>query len=100
MEIDILRRFKHPNLTAFYGVYGVLDHGVQKLWLAMELCDAGSVTDLAKCILPKRLPEPICAYVLHETLEALAFLHKHGVIHRDIKGQNLLLTSAGDVKIG
>lgn len=40
------------------------------------------------------------AYVLHQTVCALEYLHKNLVIHRDIKGQNILLTNDGQVKLG
>lgn len=70
-----------------------------KLWLAMEFCGGGSVTDLAKNMLPKRLPETMFQYVLHETLKALVYLHSQGIVHRDIKGQNILMTDDGDIRL-
>lgn len=45
------------------------------------------------------LPEPIIAYILRETLEALVYLHNNHCMHRDIKGHNVLLTEAGAVKL-
>lgn len=76
VEVDVLRRAKHPNIPKFFGAFlqkapkGGSD---PKLWLAMEFCGGGSVTDLAKKALPKQLPEPAVAYVLLETLKGLKY---------------------------
>jgi STE20-like kinase len=50
--------------------------------------------------LEKPLTEPQIRYVCHEICEGLDFLHEHGVIHRDLKAGNVLLTHDGNVKIG
>ena len=72
-----------------------------QLWLVMELCTSGSVTDLAKAILKanQRLDEPIIAYIIRETLRALHHLHSNNVIHRDVKGHNILITGDGHIKL-
>ncbi|EGD81055.1 STE/STE20/MSN protein kinase [Salpingoeca rosetta] len=107
VEIDILKKFgTHKNLTTFYGVFlaepdgNTLErHPQEKLWLVMELCDAGSVIDLAEKLKPKAIPENIIAYIIRETTEAIRFLHKNLIIHRDIKGQNVLMNAHGEVKL-
>jgi len=100
VEINVLRRFsEHPNLTKFFGVFLARDAKQDKLWVAMELCAFGSVTDLSKKLKPKLLPEYVVAYVLKETLEAIRFLHLNRVVHRDIKGQNILMTELGSIKL-
>ena len=76
------------------------DDGLLKLWVAMELCAGGSITDLAKRMRPKPLPEHVLAYALHETCEAMRYLHFNHIIHRDIKGQNILVTDSGAIKLG
>lgn len=70
-----------------------------KLWLVMEFCGGGSITDLVKKMVPKKLPEPVFAFLLNQTLEALKYLHANGVVHRDIKGQNILMTDGGEVRL-
>ncbi|CAF4264948.1 unnamed protein product [Rotaria sp. Silwood2] len=74
---------------------------LDQLWLVMELCTSGSVTDLAKAILKanQRLDEPIIAYIMRETLKALYHLHSNNVIHRDVKGHNILITGDGHIKL-
>jgi myosin III len=74
---------------------------LDQLWLVMELCTSGSVTDLAKANLKANqyLDEIIIAYILRETLKALLHLHSNNVVHRDVKGHNILLTGDGHVKL-
>uniref|UniRef100_A0A8C6Q5Y6 non-specific serine/threonine protein kinase n=1 Tax=Nothobranchius furzeri TaxID=105023 RepID=A0A8C6Q5Y6_NOTFU len=65
--------------------------------LVMEFCGAGSVTDLIKNTKGNGLKEDWAAYICREI--GLAHLHQHKVIHRDIKGQNVLLTENAEVKL-
>ncbi|KAK7904458.1 hypothetical protein WMY93_017065 [Mugilogobius chulae] len=70
-----------------------------QLWLVMEFCGAGSVTDLIKNTKGNSLKEEWTAYICREILRGLTHLHHHKVIHRDIKGQNVLLTENAEVKL-
>ncbi|KAJ8416603.1 hypothetical protein AAFF_G00324810 [Aldrovandia affinis] len=70
-----------------------------QLWLVMEFCGAGSVTDLVKNTKGNSLKEDWIAYICREILRGLSHLHAHKVIHRDIKGQNVLLTENAEVKL-
>uniref|UniRef100_A0A452SMK7 non-specific serine/threonine protein kinase n=1 Tax=Ursus americanus TaxID=9643 RepID=A0A452SMK7_URSAM len=67
--------------------------------LVMEFCGAGSVTDLIKNTKGNTLKEEWIAYICREILRGLSHLHQHKVIHRDIKGQNVLLTENAEVKL-
>ena len=62
----------------------------------MEYADGGSLGDLARKTV---LSEACARSYLHDILQGLAFLHKNGVVHRDIKGDNILLTAAHRAKI-
>uniref|UniRef100_A0A4W3KAW5 non-specific serine/threonine protein kinase n=1 Tax=Callorhinchus milii TaxID=7868 RepID=A0A4W3KAW5_CALMI len=68
-------------------------------FLVMEFCGAGSITDLVKNTKGNSLKEDWIAYICREILRGLAHLHVHHVIHRDIKGQNVLLTENAEVKL-
>ncbi|XP_021050844.2 myosin-IIIa [Mus pahari] len=102
-EYNILRTLSdHPNVVRFYGIYFKKDKiNGDKLWLVLELCNGGSVTDLVKGFLKRgeRMSEPVIAYILHEALMGLQHLHSNKTIHRDVKGNNILLTTEGGVKL-
>ncbi|XP_042332773.1 myosin-IIIa isoform X3 [Sceloporus undulatus] len=102
-EYNILKALSdHPNVVKFYGLYYKKDvKDGDQLWLVLELCNGGSVTDLVKGFLKRgeRMSEVIIAYILHEALMGLQHLHENKTIHRDIKGNNILLTTEGGVKL-
>ncbi|XP_068101656.1 myosin-IIIb isoform X8 [Hyperolius riggenbachi] len=102
-EYNILQSLpNHPNVVRFYGMYYKADQYVGgQLWLVLELCNGGSVTDLVKSILKcgQRLDEAIISYILYGALLGLQHLHNNRIIHRDVKGNNILLTTEGGVKL-
>ncbi|XP_070709056.1 myosin-IIIa [Pempheris klunzingeri] len=102
-EYNILKALSdHANVVKFYGMYYKKDVKCgDQLWLVLELCNGGSVTDLAKGMLKRgdRMDEAIIAYILHEALMGLQHLHVNKTIHRDVKGNNILLTTHGGVKL-
>ncbi|XP_075778654.1 myosin-IIIa isoform X2 [Pelodiscus sinensis] len=102
-EYNILKALSdHPNVVKFYGMYYKKDvKNGDQLWLVLELCNGGSVTDLVKGFLKRgeRMDELVIAYILHEALMGLQHLHENKTIHRDVKGNNILLTTEGGVKL-
>lgn len=93
-EVEILQKCDHPNVVRFFGTYQSLG----MLWIVMEYCEGGSV-DSVYDLLRRPLSEPLIAYVCRETLQGLRYLHEHLIIHRDVKGSNILLTKDGQVKL-
>ena len=91
-EILVMRESTHPNIVNFKDSY--LWKG--DLWVVMEYMEGGSLTDVvtAHC-----MSEAQIAAVSKETCEGLRHLHSKGVIHRDIKSDNILLSLHGDVKL-
>lgn len=69
-----------------------------KIWIFVELMDGGALTDMVVENAGK-LTEEICAYILRETLYGLDFLHSKSIIHRDIKSDNILFNTEGDIKL-
>ncbi|XP_059049522.1 serine/threonine-protein kinase mig-15 isoform X2 [Achroia grisella] len=102
LEINVLKKYSnHRNIATYYGAFikksppGKDD----QLWLVMEYCGAGSVTDLVKSTKGQSLKEEWISYICREILRGLGYLHSNKVIHRDIKGQNVLLTDNAEVKL-
>lgn len=67
----------------------------------IQYCEGGSTVDFIRKLHAenKRLPEEHIAFILRETVNAVIHLHKNHIIHRDIRGSNILLTTEGEVKL-
>merc|ERR1712137_1205802 len=68
----------------------------QEVWTIMEFMQGGA---LKKMVTKVVLEELHISYIVKEVLEALVFIHKNFVAHRDIKSHNIMLTVQGDVKL-
>ena len=91
-EILVMRASRHPNIVNY------IDSFLHKndLWVVMEYMEGGSLTDVVTANL---MTEGQIAAVSRETAQGLEHLHRHGVIHRDIKSDNVLLSMNGDIKL-
>ncbi|ORX94087.1 Pkinase-domain-containing protein [Basidiobolus meristosporus CBS 931.73] len=94
-EINLLSQLKHSesqNITKYHGSY--LEG--TKLWIIMDYAAGGSIRDLMQF---SRIEERYISIIAKEVLMALSYLHKTGIIHRDIKAANILLTEDGRVQL-
>jgi len=62
--------------------------------------DAGCLTELLEAGIYKEFNESIIRFIIFESLKALNYLHNKHIVHRDIKSDNIMLTSRGEVKLG
>lgn len=93
LEIELLRMLNHPNIVKYVDTIKTDDH----LHIILEFVENGSLAQTIKKFGP--FSEPLCAIYVSQVLEGLAYLHDQGVVHRDIKGANILTTKDGLVKL-
>ncbi|XP_067843594.1 myosin-IIIb isoform X3 [Heptranchias perlo] len=102
-ECSILQSLSnHPNVVKFYGMFYKADlKSGGQLWLVLELCNGGSVTELIRNLLKRGecMDEVLISYILYGALLGLQHLHNNRIIHRDVKGNNILLTTEGGIKL-
>ena len=93
-EINLLRATDHPNIIKLYDIYEDTDY----IYLIMEECNGGEFFDrLAKRAKEKKMyTEKECAKIFKQILEAVNYLHAHGVCHRDLKPENILFSNLSD----
>ncbi len=93
LEIDLLKNLDHPNIVKYRGFVKSAD----SLNIILEYCENGSLHSISKNF--GKFPENLVGIYMSQVLHGLLYLHEQGVIHRDIKGANILTTKQGLVKL-
>ncbi|PHH87294.1 hypothetical protein CDD83_9062 [Cordyceps sp. RAO-2017] len=92
-EIDLLKNLLHDNIVKYIGFVKSVDC----LNIILEYCENGSLHSILKAY--GKFPENLVGVYMTQVLQGLQYLHDQGVIHRDIKGANILTTKDGTVKL-
>ncbi|KAG5975868.1 hypothetical protein E4U55_007544 [Claviceps digitariae] len=92
-EIDLLKNLLHDNIVKYIGFVKSVDC----LNIILEYCENGSLHSILKAY--GKFPENLVGVYMTQVLRGLQYLHDQGVIHRDIKGANILTTKDGTVKL-
>lgn len=95
VEIDLLKNLRHKNIVKYLGSYKTKNH----LYIFLEYAENGALAGIIKPNKFGAFPESLVAVYMSQVLEGLAYLHEQGVIHRDVKGANILITKEGLVKL-
>lgn len=91
-EIHFIKNLNHHNIVKYFDAV-IKDH---KIYLILEYIEGGSLGTLCKRTI---FPESLIKLYILQILEGLDYLHKQNIVHRDIKGLNVLLTKEGKIKI-
>ena len=87
-EIDTMSKLHHPNIVKLYEAYERRRH----VYLVMEYCPGGDLTE-------RHFTEEECAQIVRNILSAVAYMHSHHVVHRDLKLENIMFDRYGEIKI-
>ncbi|KAI6860446.1 serine/threonine protein kinase, partial [Hortaea werneckii] len=94
-EIIVMKESRHDNIVNFLDAF--LQEETFELWVVMEFMEGGALTDIIDN--NASISEDQIATICYETCKGLMHLHAQNIIHRDIKSDNVLLSSRGAVKI-
>ena len=96
-EIMILNQLKHPNIVKLYDVKIKKDY----VYLVMEYCNGGTLLEALnnyKKMYGRPFTEKIVQFLMKQILSAVDYLHKNGIIHRDLKLENILLKYNSEIE--
>lgn len=95
-EIQLLKTLRHDRIVQYYGC--LRDPEERKLSIFVEYMPGGSIKDQLKAY--GALTENVTRKYTRQILQGVFYLHSNMIVHRDIKGANILRDSAGNVKLG
>lgn len=98
-ELQFNRSCNSLHIVKYYGTF--LSEETASIFIAMEYCGGGSLEAIYKRVKVRggRIGEKVLGKIAEGVLSGLSYLHERRIIHRDIKPQNILLGSEGQVKL-
>uniref|UniRef100_UPI00358EB2C7 serine/threonine-protein kinase STK11 n=1 Tax=Myxine glutinosa TaxID=7769 RepID=UPI00358EB2C7 len=95
-EIQLLKRLRHMNVIELVDV--LYNDEKQKMYMVMEYCVCG-IQEMLDSVLDNKFPMYQAHGYFCQLVDGLEYLHSQGIVHKDIKPGNLLLTTDGTLKI-
>ncbi len=92
-EVKIARNISHPNLVKYYDIHQIGDF----ILISLELIKGRTLKDNLK---EKKFSEKEIKEIIKQIMAALDVLHREGIIHRDVKPENIFITEEGKIKLG
>lgn len=92
-EVKLLRNLSHPNIVRYLGTV----REDETLNILLEFVPGGSISSLLGKF--GSFPEAVIKMYTKQILQGLEYLHSNGIIHRDIKGANILVDNKGCIKL-
>ncbi|KAF5739853.1 putative mitogen activated protein kinase kinase kinase 3 mapkkk3 mekk3 [Tripterygium wilfordii] len=92
-EVKLLKNLSHPNIVRYLGTV----REEESLNILLEFVPGGSISSLLGKFGP--FPEPVIRSYTEQLLQGLEYLHNNGIMHRDIKGANILVDNKGCIKL-
>jgi len=96
-EVHIMKNLKHPNIVHFVEDFTMEDK--DKYYIVMEYCDGGTLKGLIETSPNHRLSYKQSQKIFKGLINAINYLQEKSIVHRDIKPDNIMLTSDGEVKL-
>jgi serine/threonine protein kinase len=98
-EINLMQKLSHPNIVKYFGCQSMqTTSGQLRFEIFLEHCHGGTLTSLRKRF-GKRLNMSLARTYTKQILEGLKYLHGQGVLHRDLKSDNVLISANGVAKL-